>query len=101
MVVKKIVISKLFLYRYRFVIGYIVLGLFFTGLLVGLPLIAQKGLSEAEIESATTSYYLGKNGILNGDLVDLPYRVLQKYSIMFFGLSAYTVKLPSILNIAP
>ncbi len=97
MVVKKIVISKLFLYRYRFVIGYIVLGLFFTGLLVGLPLIAQKGLSEAEIESATTSYYLGKNGILNGDLVDLPYRVLQKYSIMFFGLSAYTVKLPSIL----
>lgn len=97
MVVKKIVISKLFLYRYRFVIGYIVLGLFFTGLLVGLPLIAQKGLSEAEIESATTSYYLGKNGILNGDLVDLPYRVLQKYAIMFFGLSAYTVKLPSIL----
>ena len=97
MVVKKIVISKLFLYRYRFVIGYIVLGLFFTGLLVGLPLIAQKGLSEAEIESATTSYYLGRNGILNGDLVDLPYRVLQKYSIMFFGLSAYTVKLPSIL----
>lgn len=97
MVVKKIVISKLFLYRYRFVIGYIVLGLFFIGLLVGLPLIAQKGLSEAEIESATTSYYLGKDGILNGDLVDLPYRVLQKYSIMFFGLSAYTVKLPSIL----
>ena len=97
MSVKKIVISKLFLYRYRFVVGYIILGLLFTVLLVGLPLIAQKGLSEAEIESATTSYYLGKNGILNGDLVDLPYRVLQKYSITFFGLSAYTIKLPSIL----
>ena len=97
MCVKKIVISKLFLYRYRFVIGYVVLGLLFTALLVGLPLIAQTGLSEAEIESATTSYYLGRNGILNGDLVDLPYRVLQKYSIMFFGLSAYTVKLPSII----
>ena len=76
MSVKNIVISKLFLYRYRFVIGYVVLGLLFTALLVGLPLIAQTGLSEAEIESATTSYYLGKNGILNGDLVDLPYRVL-------------------------
>ena len=94
---KKIVISKLFLYRYRFVIGYIVLGVAFIALLVVLPLIAQKGLSEAEIESATSSYYLGKDGILNGDMVDLPYRVLQKYSITFFGLSAFTIKLPSVL----
>lgn len=78
-------------------IGYVVLGILFIVLLVGLPLVAQNGLSEAEIESATNSYYLGRNGILNGDLVDLPYRVLQKYSITFFGLSAYTVKLPSII----
>lgn len=78
-------------------IGYVVLGLAFIALLVGLPMIAQKGLSEAEIESATTSYYLGKDGILNGDLVDLPYRVLQKYSIRFLGLTAYAIKLPSII----
>lgn len=95
--VKKIVISKLFLYRYRFVIGYVVLGFAFATLLFVLPLIAQKGLSEAEIQSATSSYYLGKDGVLNGDLVDLPYRVLQKYSITFFGLSAFTIKLPSII----
>lgn len=94
---KKTPIAKLFLYRYRFVIGYIVLGLAFVALLVGLPLIAQKGLSEAEIESATSSYYLGKDGIMSGDLVDLPYRLLQKYSIVFFGLSAYAIKLPSII----
>ena len=66
-------------------------------LLVTLPLIAQTGLSEAEIQSATSSYYLDRGGILNGDLVDLPYRVLQKFSINLFGLSAFTVKLPSIL----
>lgn len=94
---KKIIVSKLFLYRYRFVIGYILLGIAFLVLLFILPLIAQNGLSNAEINSATSSYYLGKNGILNGDLVDLPYRVLQKYSITFFGLSAFTVKLPSIV----
>ena len=94
---KKIVISKLFLYRYRFVIGYVILGLAFVGLLFGLPLVAQTGLSDAEMKSATGSYYLGKNGILNGDLVDLPYRVLQKFSILIFGLSAYAVKLPSII----
>ena len=94
---KKIIISKLFLYRYRFVIGYIILGVSFILLLFGLPLYAQTGLTEAEISSATNSYYLGKDGILNGDLVDLPYRVVQKLSIALFGLSAYSIKLPSIL----
>ena len=94
---KKIIISKLFLYRYRFVIGYVILAGLFISLLFTLPLYAQTGLSEAEMNSATSSYFLGKSGILNGDLVDLPYRVVQKLSIMFFGLSAYSVKLPSIL----
>lgn len=73
------------------------LGLAFIALLFSLPGFAQTGLSEDEMRSATSSYYLGKSGILNGDLVDLPYRVLQKFSIMIFGLSAYSVKLPSIL----
>lgn len=62
-----------------------------------LPLIAQKGLSADEIESATSSYTLGRQGILNGDLVDLPYRLLQKGSIMLFGLTTYAIKLPSII----
>ena len=94
---KKIIISRLFLYRYRFVIGYVFLGAAFIALLVSLPLFAQTGLSEAEINSATNSYYLGKDGILNGDLVDLPYRLLQKLSITILGLSSYSVKLPSVL----
>ena len=94
---KKIVISKLFLYRYRFIIGYALLGAAFIALLFFLPAIAQKGLSEAEIESATNAYYLGNDTILNGDLVDLPYRLVQKLTISLFGLSAYAIKLPSII----
>lgn len=94
---KKITVSKLFLYRYRFIIGYVILGLAFLTMLFLLPMIAQHGLSSDEIESATSSYYLGKDGILNGDLVDLPYRVLQKFSIVFFGLSTFSVKLPSVI----
>ena len=94
---KKKPISKLFLYRYRFIIGYVILGLAVIVLLLTLPLFAQNGLSQAEMDSAASSYFLGKDGILNGDLVDLPYRVLQKFSIMIFGLSAYSVKLPSII----
>ena len=95
---KKSPISKLFLYRHRFIIGYILLGLAFVTLLFVLPLLAQKGLSEAEIESATSSYYLEFESVTNGgNLVDLPYKLLQKASISIFGLTAYAIKLPSII----
>lgn len=94
---KKIVISKLFLYKHRFVIGYTILGLMFVGLLLGLPIVAQSGLSEAEMQSAVNSYTLSYDAPLNGDLVDLPYRVLQKVSILIFDLTPYAIKLPSIL----
>ena len=94
---KKIIISKLFLYRHRFVIGYVMLGIIFCLFLFSMPIVAQSGLSNAEMESATSSYYIGKTGIFNGDLVDLPYRVLQKFSIMIFGLTPYAIKLPSVI----
>ena len=94
---KKIIISKLFLYRYLFIIGYIVLGAAFVALLFLLPLYAQHGLSAAEMESATNSYNLKIDAPLNGDLVDLPYKLLQKISILIFGLTPYAIKLPSVL----
>ena len=94
---KKLVISKLFLYRYRFVVGYIILGIAFSILLFTLPLFAQTGLSEAEMQSAVNSYELSFDAPLNGDLVNLPYRVLQKLSIIIFGLTPYSIKLPSII----
>ncbi|MBO4813263.1 glycosyltransferase family 39 protein [Candidatus Saccharibacteria bacterium] len=94
---KKRTISKLFLYRYRFLIGYIILGVAFITLLISLPLIAQNGLSDAEIDSATTSYYLSPDNLFTGNMVDMPYHALQKVSIKLFGLTAYAIKLPSII----
>ena len=94
---KKIIISNLFLYKHRFVIGYVLLGIAFISLLFALPLFAQYGISEAEMYSATSSYYLQIDAPLHGDLVDLPYRALQKASITLFGLTPYAIKLPSII----
>ena len=94
---KKIVISKLFLYKHRFLIGYILLGLAFILLLFSLPLFAQNNLSEAEMDSAASSYALSIDAPMNGDLINLPYRMLQKISIVFFGLNTYAIKLPSIV----
>ncbi|MBR3594974.1 glycosyltransferase family 39 protein [Candidatus Saccharibacteria bacterium] len=93
----KLVISKLFLYRYRFIIGYIVLGLAFIALIFLLPLISPAGLSDLERQSVVGSYDLHFSSITSGDLVDLPYHILQKLSILLFGLTPYAIKLPSIL----
>ena len=62
---KKLVISKLFLYRYRFIIGFTLLGLAFAGLLFGLPLLSPGGLSDAEMQSAVISTNLSPTSILN------------------------------------
>lgn len=93
----KLVISKLLLYRYRFYIGYIILGLAFVALVFGLPLISPAGLSDLERQSAVTSYNLHLSSITSGDLIDLPYHILQKLSILTFGLTPYALKLPSII----
>ena len=95
--VKKLVISKLFLYRHRFVIGFLLLSIAYLGILFGLPLLSPNGLSEAEMVSAAESYDLQIDSVFRGDIVNLPYRALQKLSITCFGLSIYSVKLPSIV----
>ena len=94
---KKIVISKLFLYRHRFVIGYVLLSIAFVFLLFGLPLVLQSGLTDAEMQSSVDSVALNIEAPLKGDLVDLPYHLLQKASIKLFGLTPYAIKLPSII----
>ena len=94
---KKVTISRLFLYRHRFVIGYILLVVALVGLIFGLPLFSPDGLSEMEMESAVVSQNTSVETIIGGQITDLPYHFLQKYSIALFGLSAYSIKLPSII----
>lgn len=94
---KKIVISKLFLYRHRLGIGYTFLGIAFALLLFLLPLISPSGLSVAEMESTVTSNLVNLDSVADGNIVDLPYHALQKLSIKYLGLTSYTVKLPSII----
>lgn len=90
-------IDKLFLYKHRFVIGFSILALFFISILILLPYIAPGGISEAEMQSVVSSDNATLEAITSGDLVNLPYRLLQKISISIFGLSLYSIKLPSIL----
>lgn len=90
-------LSDYFLFRHRIGIGYILLTTAFMLLLFLLPLISPNGLSEAEMQSAVDSHAVSVSSIMNGETVDLPYHLLQKFSIDLFGLSSYAIKAPSIL----
>lgn len=94
---KKITISKLFLYRHRYGIGYTILFLIFLALIFLIPLLSPGGLSQPEMASTVTSNNLSINTVIRGEIVDLPYHLLQKLSIDIFGLTAYAIKLPSII----
>lgn len=93
---KKITISKLFLYRHRYGIGYALLFLAFVALVFLTPLLSPDGLSTAEMESVVASHDVSFESAMSGNIVDLPYHLLQKLSINFLGLNAYAIKLPSI-----
>ncbi|MDO5480963.1 MAG: glycosyltransferase family 39 protein [Candidatus Saccharibacteria bacterium] len=88
---------KYFLYRHRFGIGYTILLLLFAGLLFFLPLISPNGLSQAEMDSTVTSAQLSMESISNGEIIDLPYHLLQKVSVELIGLTPYAIKLPSMI----
>jgi len=90
-------ITDLFIYKHRFGIGYILLALIFIGLLFFLPTISPAGLSQAEMESSVISASVNASSIFSGNIIDLPYHLLQKLSIKIFGLTAYSIKLPSII----
>jgi hypothetical protein len=90
-------VSKLFLYRHRFGIVYTLLAIVFTFTLAVLPSVTPNGLSKAEMESVVTSTSLHHDTVVSGNIIDLPYHMLQKVSILLFGLTTYGIKLPSII----
>jgi len=90
-------ISNFFLYRWRFIIGYILVGigliaaLFFAG--THLP----GGISNQEMQSVVKSDLLKFSGLTTTDITNLPYHLLQNACITIFGVSIFTIKLPSII----
>lgn len=94
---KKRTLSKFFLYRHRFAIGYSLLGISFLALVFILPFISPGGLSTPEMQSTVTSYNLHFSSVTTGDLLDLPYHLLQKISILIFGFNTFAIKFPSII----
>ncbi len=83
--------------RYRLIIGYIALLLAFFCVLLCLPSIAPGGLSTDEMNSAIQASNIDGDLIQKGEVINLPYYLLQKFSLNTFGLTLFSIKLPSAI----
>lgn len=90
-------VTDLFLFRHRFILGYILIGIIFLFLLFFLPNLAPEGLSSKEMQATVNADRINFNFVQDGNVVDLPYYGIQKLCLKIFGLTFYSVKLPSII----
>lgn len=95
----KIDVTSFFVYRWRYWIGYIGIGLALAAVLVIAGLYIPGGLSEREINAVIMSD--GLNLTLTDpttfSITNMPYHILQLLSITVFGVSTLSIKLPSLI----
>lgn len=89
--------SKYFLYRWRYVIGYSLIGLLLAGLLLFAGLYLPGGISEQEMVSVVRSEALTIADLSTLAIQNLPYYALQSGIFALFGVSVFTIKLPSLI----
>lgn len=90
-------ITDYFLYRWRFVLGYSLIGLASIGLLLIVGLYVPGGISDAEMRTAVISNALSVDSFNPESIINLPYHLLQRLGFFAFGISQLTIKLPSLI----
>ena len=94
---KKLKISDFWIYKFRYQIGIGILSLGYLAIIIYTLFITPNGLTAGEIENTKSAVNLDFSNIFSKNIIDLPYRLLQKISIDIFGLSNFSIKLPSII----
>src|SRR3990167_4034107 len=90
-------INDLFLYRHRYMIGYIGLAFLFLTLLFFAVLYVPGGLNTSEINAVVKGASLDLDDISSFAVISLPYTLLQQASIEIFGMNNFAIKLPSLI----
>lgn len=89
--------SKYFLYRWRYVIGYSLVGLLLAGALLFAGLYLPGGLSNQEMTSVVRAEAISFSDLSTLAITNLPYYLLQAGIFALFGVSIFTIKLPSLI----
>lgn len=89
--------SKYTLYRWRYVIGYTLVGLLLAGLLLFAGLYLPGALSAQEMKAVITAQSLNLATPHNLAVIHLPYYLAQAGIFSIFGVSIFTTKLLSLI----
>lgn len=89
-------IRQFFIYRWRYILGYTLLGILLAGLLVFAGLYVPGGLTTPEMQSVVQSAAISFLEPATLAINSLPYYLLQAASFELFGVSTFTIKLPSL-----
>lgn len=90
-------ITQFFLYRWRYVLGYIAIGLLLAGLLVFAGLYVPGGVSPEEMRSTVRSASISFSDPSSLVMTSLPYYLFQNAIFHIFGVYDFTIKLPSLI----
>lgn len=94
--VKKREVTDIFLYKWRYVLGYIFLALSYVGAVIVAAIYAPGGLTQAEIDALSATNSLGPN-LDSLATPNLPFHLLQLAFFKLFGVSILTIKAPAII----
>jgi 4-amino-4-deoxy-L-arabinose transferase-like glycosyltransferase len=90
-------ITNFLLYRWRYIVGYVVIGLLLAGLLVFAGLYVPGGISPEEMRATVRSDALTFDNLATFGIPSLPYYLLQAGIFHVFGVHDFTIKLPSLI----
>ncbi|MCL1930028.1 glycosyltransferase family 39 protein [Candidatus Saccharibacteria bacterium] len=93
------VAKQITLYRYRYLIGYVFFAFILLFMVVYKIWDMPAGLSQSEIASVTNSAWLNTEALQSNAaaIINLPYHLLQKFSVMIFGANLWALRLPSVI----
>lgn len=93
----KMNISELFIYKYRYIIGYTLVSLGLIATLLFAGFYSPGGITEKEMASVVNSNNLNLTNFDPAYTINLPYHALQRLSIKIFGVTNFSIKLASII----
>lgn len=93
----KLDISRFLVYRWRYILGYGLVGLLLAGLMVFAALYIPGGISPEEVNGVIVADSIRLSDPTTWATPNLPYYLFQKASYFAFGVHEFTIKLPSLI----
>ncbi len=93
---KRNILSEVLLYKYRYIVGYLIFAVVLVGALyISFQIPGQ--ITVDEQKSAVSSATISLTDPSTKNIIDLPFHLMQKASLHYFDITHFGIKLPSLI----